>query len=404
MRSYCIHSNHLGTNKHFCKQHDGFIWDDSLPRNSWILSSSKAKASSKCLNTLLALNSINLPKIPESYIATMSQLVTGSNIQIPWQHVLPQSIYENYFKNTVKVIEEVFSGLSFDYYETVWLQCSELFNALKPAKIDVHAWQNFFEEANTSVHVLSSFKPDHHGFADTPTYNRFGTRTGRLTVTEGPNILVLKKDLRSIIKTSYSDGGIYSLDFRALEPRIVLAEAGRSSDAEDIYGEIAEKIFGDRQNRDAVKIAIISELYGAAKESLRARLGISQKKINAFVKGIGEYFNLDTLRHRLETESVGGKIRNKYGRQLSVDAEAKNLLINTYVQSTGVDVALLGFKSIVDRLGTDGVRPLYILHDALILDVRKDRLNDVEEIKSVRIHGYDIDFPLKHESLCTIGQ
>lgn len=327
----------------------------------------------------------------------MSQLVTGSNVQIPWQHVLPRSVYENYFKNTVKVIEDTFSELPFDYYETAWIPGTALLASLKPAKIDVDAWHKFLDEANVNAAVLASFKPDPRGFADVPTYNRFGTRTGRLTVSDGPNILTLKREHRAILRSSFSDGFICSLDFRALEPRIVLAEAGRSSDAEDIYGELAEKIFGDRSNRDAVKVAVISELYGAAKESLRARLGISQAKIDAFVRGINDFFKLEDLRARLATQAASGRIINHFGRPLQVDPSAKNLFINTYVQSTGVDVAMIGFNNILDHLGKDGVRPLFVLHDALILDVKSDRKSDIEKITSVKIPHYELDFPLKFE-------
>jgi len=329
----------------------------------------------------------------------MDQLVTGSNVQIPWQHVLPRSIYENYFKNTVKVIEDSFSELPFDYYETAWTQGTDLLSSLKPAKIDVEAWNRHLDEANVNAAVLASFKPDPRGFADVPTYNRFGTRTGRLTVSDGPNILTLKREHRAILRSSFSDGFICSLDFRALEPRIVLAEAGRSSDAEDIYGELAEKIFGDRSNRDAVKVAVISELYGAAKESLRARLGISQAKIDAFVRGINDFFKLEDLRARLSVQASSGKIINRFGRPLQVDPSAKNLFINTYVQSTGVDVSLFGFDIILQKLGIDGVRPLYVLHDALILDVRGDRLQDVSELSSLKVPSYDVSFPVKFEKL-----
>jgi len=397
MQSFCIHSNYLGTNKHFCKYPDGFSWRDSLPSDAWVLTSSGTSV--KCLNTLLTMSGISLPKIPDVYMSVMSQLVTGSNIQIPWQHVLPQSIYENYFKNTVKVIQDVFSELSFDYYEAAWMAGTELLHALKPAKIDREAWDGFIETANVNTPTLASFMPDPRGYADVPKYNRFGTRTGRLTVASGPNILTLKREYRSIIRSSFKAGTVCSLDFRALEPRIVLAESGQCSDANDIYGELAEKLFGDRVNRDAVKVAVISELYGASKESLRARLGITQKKIDVFVSGINDYFNLAALRMRLETEFHAGKIKNHYGRLLSVDSDAKNLLINTYVQSTGVDVALLGFKSVLDQLGVDGIRPLFVLHDALILDVRSDRLKDVESILSVKVHGYEAAFPLKFEKM-----
>ena len=62
-------------------------------------------------------------------------------------------------------------------------------------------------------------------------------------------------------------------------------------------------------------------------------------------------------------------------------------------------MSLLGFKTIIDALGTDGIRPLFVLHDALILDVRSDRLKDVENISSVKVHGYDAAFPLKFEKM-----
>lgn len=398
MLKYCIHSSALGSDKNFLRSDEGFSWSPARPLGAWTLSAVPLKGS-RPLSEVLALGGVHLPQIPDNHVAAMRHLVTGSHASIPWQHVLPRRVYENYFKNTVKVIEDAFSELPFDYHEVAWAPCSELLSCLKPARVDSDSWSNLLEGSAVNAPVLASFKPDARGFAEVPTYNRFGTRTGRLTVASGPNILTLKREHRTIIKSSFKSGAVLSLDFRALEPRIVLAEAGRCTEADDIYGEIAEKIFGDRQNRDAVKVAIISELYGAAKESLRARLGITQKKIDAFVKGIGEYFSLDSLRQRLETEAQSGKIKNRYGRPLVVDPTAKNLFVNTYVQSTGVDVALLGFKSVVDKLGTDGVRPLYVLHDALILDVRHDRLRDVEQISSVTVPGYDVSFPLKLDKI-----
>ena len=396
MKSYCIHGTVLGTEEHFCSSDAGFSWSSSLSKGSWVLGGGHTH---KSLSALLDLAGVQLPSLPTAHVSALRHLVTGSHVPVPWQHVLPRRVYENYFKNTVKVIEDVYSELPFAYYDTAWSAGSEVLGALKAAKIDVEAWQRAIESPGVNAPALSSFKPDPRGFADVPTYNRFGTRTGRLTVTEGPNILVLKRELRSIIQTSFKSGAVCSLDFRALEPRIVLAEAGRSSDAEDMYGEVADKIFGDRSNRDAVKVAIISELYGAAKESLRSRLGISQAKIDAFVRGINDYFQLSVLRARLESQAQSGKIVNKFGRPLAVDPEAKNTLVNTYVQSTGVDVAMLGFNQILKQLGTDGIRPLFVLHDALILDVRADRTQDVAQVASVRVQGYEADFPLKLEKL-----
>lgn len=397
MNKFFIHSSLLGSKKHLKKDECGFSWSERLDSDSYVLSG--RQKSSRCLDTLFALHGSRLPQIPQAYADAMKSLVTGSNVQIPWQHVLPRSTYENYFKNTVKVIEDTFSELPFAYYESAWTAGSRVLSALKPARVNVDRWNSLLDTAAVNAPVLASFKPDPRGFADIPIYNRFGTRTGRLTVSGGPNILTLKREHRSILQSSFRDGVVCSLDFRALEPRIVLAEAGRSSESEDIYGELAEKIFGDQENRDAVKVAVISELYGAAKESLRARLGISQTKIDAFVRGINDFFKLDLLRERLSIQASSGRIINHFGRPLQVDPESKNLFVNTYVQSTGVDVSLFGFDIILQKLGIDGVRPLYVLHDALILDVRGDRLQDVSELSSVKVPSYDVTFPVKFEKL-----
>ena len=51
-------------------------------------------------------------------------------------------------------------------------------------------------------------------------------------------------------------------------------------------------------------------------------------------------------------------------------------LLNYFIQSTAVDVALFGFGDIIRRLQVSGlidrICPLFVLHDALILDVPHD--------------------------------
>jgi hypothetical protein len=219
-------------------------------------------------------------------------------------------------------------------------------------------------------------------------------------VVEGPNILVLKKTCRNMLRSSFEGGAVYSLDFRALEARIVLAEAGRSSAAEDMYDEVAQKLFGGRVTRDAVKVAVLAELYGISRSSLKTKLGVGDKEVDSFITAIRSHFKTDQLKIRLKEELTStGKIRNRFGRPLGVPAGQDNLLVNTYAQSSGVDVSLLGFDAILKTLGTEGVRPLFVLHDALILDVSSERLKDVETLDSVAVPTYDGSFPLKLETL-----
>jgi hypothetical protein len=43
--------------------------------------------------------------------------------------------------------------------------------------------------------------------------------------------------------------------------------------------------------------------------------------------------------------------------------------------------------------------PLYVLHDALLLDVHLEELAAVEAVSSVRVPGYVQKFPLKLEKI-----
>jgi len=219
-------------------------------------------------------------------------------------------------------------------------------------------------------------------------------------VEDGPNILTLKKGCRDMLRSAFPDGTVCSLDFRALEVRVVLAAAGRSSSAVDIYADIASNLFDGEVERDVVKVAVISELYGVSRSALVARLQVSDAKVDKFIDVIKDHFKIRELRQKLKDElQASGRLHSKFGRPLVLTEGHDNLLVNTYAQSTGVDVAMLGFDSVVRSLGTEGVRPLFVLHDALFLDVRGDRMRDVEACDAVAVTGYEDPFPLKFESI-----
>jgi len=312
---------------------------------------------------------------------------------------LPQNEFKIFFKNIVQVTTDSFSELPFGYYEVAWTAGSRVLGSLKPAAIDVDAFNRIIAD-NPGTPGLESFRPKRSGFAHPVIYDRFSTRTGRLTVSDGPNFLVLKKDNRKIIKSSFEDGRVVSLDFKALEARIVLAEAGRYSDASDIYEDISVTQFKGILPRDVVKTAVLAELYGISRNALRIRLGVSDQKLDEFIRVIKEYFKVEQLRSRLKEQLTSvGKIINRFGRPLGIPDGQDNLLINTYAQSSGVDVSLLGFDKVLSDLGSDGIRPLFVLHDAIILDVRPDRVEDVKRVKDVEIPTYDAPFPLKFEHL-----
>jgi hypothetical protein len=379
---------------------DGFIILSKAPADLWFLNGILDPYKPLCLDTLLKLKNVDVPTRPaDKWIKSMSLLTSGS-VQIPWSQSMPSVAYKSFIKSLVKSIAETIDELPKDYYKSTWCPGGQLLCSLKAAKVDPKLYREISAEIERDSGAFETFRPGPGGFLSSVVYDRFATRTGRLTVESGPNILTLKKEYRQILKSTFTKGAICSLDFGALEARIILAENGKISTAPDLYGSLATELFGGSIDREAVKVAVISELYGASKAALGARLGIGSHKLDEFVTKVRTYFGTAELRKRLKEEFIKtGKIKNKHGRFLDLDDPQDHLFVNTYSQSTGVDVSLLGFKSVVDRLGTDGVRPLFVLHDALILDVREDRLRDVEAIRSVPVSGYTAEFPLKFESL-----
>ena len=399
MRRFTIDSAVIGTKRHIVGDSDGYVWSESVPRDSWHFTGEmKIAPTSKCLDTLLRLEQRSLPSVPERYLTSMRSIVTGS-CPVPWQLALPQSEFKLFFKNIVQETTDVFSSLPFDYYETAWIPGNRVLSSLRPAAIDTQLFEKYINE-NPGSPGLESFRPKRSGFSHPVEYDRFATRTGRMTVVDGPNILILKKDLRGIIRSSFENGVVAYIDFRALEARVVLAEAGRHSTAEDLYEEISRELFKGVLPRDVVKVAVLAELYGISRGALKSKLGVSDQKLDSFISVIKDYFKVDDLKARLRQQlSETGKIKNRFGRPLSVPEGQDNLLVNTYAQSSGVDVSLVGFDYLLKTLGQEGIKPLFVLHDAIVVDVSPDRLDDVKSVTSLKVPTYDVPFPVKFEQI-----
>lgn len=392
-----LDSNVIGSYKHLLFSKDGFLRLDKIPENAWHFSGKIKEESTTCLDSVFRLNFVeNSPKIPARYVKSMEISAPGY-ASIPWSMVLPKHEYRRYFDSLINYIKEN-RDIDLSYYENAWIVGNRVLQALRPAKIDNSKIQEILEASAIQSHVVETFRPRAGGYASPIKYDRFGTVTGRLTVESGPNILLLKREHRSMIKSSYVGGKIISIDFSSLEARVLLYESGNDCQEFDLYGMLAERFGG--MSRNLVKAAVLSVLYGSSRSAVALTLGISETKVSEVIKQIEKYINTKTLIKALKKQHAElGFIMNRHGRKIKVDRPQDNIFISYYAQSTGVDVSLIGFSKILDSLGTNGIRPLFVLHDALILDVHPDRLKDVTEITKINVPGYDQMFPLKIEEI-----
>jgi len=96
-------------------------------------------------------------------------------------------------------------------------------------------------------------------------------------------------------------------------------------------------------------------------------------------------------------------VQNFFGRPLRFEqSPADHILFSHFIQSSAVDVSMLGFYKLLDELAyqENDIRPLFILHDALILEIPPRMLEDVSRIckKGITIEKLGV-FPLEMEKL-----
>jgi hypothetical protein len=201
--------------------------------------------------------------------------------------------------------------------------------------------------------------------------------TGRLTTTkESPNILTLPARCRKIFESRWQqEGDLLYIDFKTLEPRVIRKINGKEA-SDDIYLEIADMLDFE-VDRIIIKRGIISTLYGATSTIS----GLSQERSNAVLEATKSYFDLATISKKASyVHDVGCRI-NFFGRPIwNIEEEQGNKIVNNYIQSTAVDVALSYFSELCDLIDLEKCKPIFIIHDALVLDVQKDYIDTCREI------------------------
>lgn len=387
----------IGTNSHLFVG-NGFNWSSNISPNLWHLSSSIKALNSYCLNSLFELEGLSPPiNPPDKFTRSMQSIMSGTMVSPPWSMIMPQDEHRSFVERLINFTAQNLASINLSYYNDTWVRGNVVLKSLLPAKVDGKRFLEIIDDSGMNRRVIEGFRPDGQGLASPVVYDRFGTRTGRLTVKSGPGILTMKKEYRDVIVPSSPGGHIVSVDFSALEVRVLLHEAGGSCDSSDLYEHISNELFSGKVDRKSVKAAVIAESYGSGKSVLSTFLKIGGRELDDFVEKIRSYLGIKELRDRVSSQYwKEGHIRNKYGRRVTIDAPQGHIFVNSYAQSTGADVSLMGFSEVVQSLmKSPGVRPLFVVHDELILDVSPERMEDVGRITSVKVPGFEQIFPLK---------
>lgn len=370
----CILKESIGSPANIVIRDGECLLTSSIPEKSWVVGSSDHL---RCAGTLCQIYESPLPKIyTESERKTFD--VLGKNPEeVPWAHVLGVSILKERIICISNHLKDVLGSPSRDAYNNIYLATRSLLGELSPAHVCLKRLENHLSnETNSSLRTcLESFRPVDGMRARKIKYNQVATSTGRLTVKKGPSILTLPAKYRSILRSRYDGGSIISIDFKSLEPRVALTIRGRNA-PNDIYAHISSEILGGKTSRGVAKIATIAALYGISFKKFKEMSGCSDYSVLDKVK---DFFAVKTMTKNLS----GPDFKNFWGRPLDNET-LPHVRVSHYIQSTSCDAVNVGFYNFLEALGEEKVKvtPIFVLHDALILDVPKNSLERVARMCS----------------------
>jgi len=351
MREITLHPSLTGTPR-FVSLRERVRAHASPPPDSYVVGEPTTVA--RGLEDILTAFDTTLPPLIDPAYRTVYSTWFGEG-EIDWSLALgPRGLaaaVDRWRRTVIPLVEEAEET----GYVDVLIRGRRILESLQPIRVNETRVRSLIDAGAP----LASFLPARGSTAPPVRYDH-STKTGRLKVVEGPRVLTLSKEHREIVTSRYPGGKIISVDFVSLEPRLALYAVGRPAGA-DVYEEMATKM---GESRARTKIATLSFLYGAATSE-----GVSP----GVRTGVREHFRVERLREVI----LACKGRNAYGRPLHVEDERH--LIPHWVQSSAVDVCLLGFSSLAERLGPLA-DPLFLVHDALFLDVPPGNIQRVSEI------------------------
>lgn len=391
----CIDKSALGTPSSLVIGEDGtFEWTDASQCDVCLFDRDRCDVPFEDITRLAGVPEESLLiQTPAQMKAFSSLGVETSNI--PWFLALGRDEFKDRLTALSQMIQNVLRDHRLIEYVKTYGQCRKFLRGLSRPSIDIDALRSHVSECDSGLSVIKSIKsftPCDDGLAPRVVYDQVRSATGRLTVEQGPSILTLPKACRNMIRSK--SGGIFEVDFVSLEPRFVLHVMGKSA-PKDIYEDIRSSLFGGDLTRKIVKTATISALYGSSSQLMSDLTGLSHSA-RSVTRKVKDYFGADDLGRKLAEEVRVGVLHNYYGRPLpdTRHDEKDSLLVSHYVQSSCVDTALLGFTTLCDEIKSLGACPIYVIHDAVLIDVPTRSIDSFMEICAA-----GIDLPVGHFEL-----
>lgn len=272
------------------------------------------------------------------------------------------------------------------YFNEHFVKHMNAADSLSPICINEEQMRKIYSfEKNESVRgsIKSFWSGDK--FAEKIKYNFTNTITGRMTVTSGPQICTIRKDIKKqIIQSRFENGSIIGIDYTSIEPKFALWKAGKNVDSE-IYSEIAKTVFnGINISRGEIKHFVLATLYGSGPSTVAKVVDMQIEEIRGYLKMVKKFFSTQKISDALSKESQenGGIIYSHFGRAIYTRDNKNHILFSNYNQSSATTACLDGFCNMIDYAKKEKLEilPIAFIHDEIIFDCSKNHKRFIEDV------------------------
>ncbi len=259
------------------------------------------------------------------------------------------------------------------------------------------------------------------------TYNQTSTATGRLSSTE-PNLqnIPIRMEQGRKIRKAFVPGDnfdyLLSADYSQIELRIlahlskdeILIEAFKND--EDIHTRTASEVFGvdksavSKKLRNRAKAVNFGIVYGQSDYGLSQELDISRKEAGEYIDKYFDKYN--KVREFLDQTIIKAKSngyvetmlnRRRYlpninGKSYHRRSFAERTATNTPIQGSAADLIKLAMVKLSEKLEENNYKSRMLLqvHDELVLEVKKDELDEVAALlEKTMVESMDLSVPIK---------
>ena len=159
---------------------------------------------------------------------------------------------------------------------------------------------------------------------------------------------------------------------------------------DDVYNDIIDNIIKEKITRKQAKLITICALYGQSSKKLREQLP-DNLDADDIIRKTKEYFGYSQLFFKLRSALIENNLRNAFGRPIKLKKGDEHLLVSYFLQSSIAEGSILMFSDFVNK-HQHNCKPIFVIHDALVLDCSEDFANLILEKDEIQLQLGDWGF------------